>query len=121
MITRKMERVDSEVNKALGDIIRFELNDPRIQNAFLTILKSEVTKDMKYCKTFVSVFPIEKGEEMIKVLTSCTPYIKKCLARKVLLRNIPDITFVLDRGAEHSEQIEKILKTIDIKTDDEEA
>ena len=53
MITKKMERVDSEVNKALSEIIRFELNDPRIENSFLTILKSEVTKDMKYCKTYV--------------------------------------------------------------------
>lgn len=112
MITKKMERVDSEVNKALSQIIQFELNDPRINNSstFLTVLKSEVTKDMKYCKTFVSVYPIEKGKEVIDTLNASQPYIRKCLAKKVLIRNIPLITFVQDTGADYSEHIDKLIK-----------
>ena len=116
-----MERVDSEVNKALRQIIQFELNDPRVNdsNILLTIVKSEVTKDMKYCKTFVSVYPIQKGKEIIDVLNSSQAYIKKCLAKKVLMRNIPNITFVLDDGAEYSDNIDKIIKSLNLDKEGE--
>ncbi|MBQ7307804.1 MAG: 30S ribosome-binding factor RbfA [Clostridia bacterium] len=112
MITRKMERVDSEVNKALGQIIQYELNDPRVNGVLITVLKSEVTKDMKYCKSFVSVYPIEKGKEILEVLNSSTSHIKKCLARKVLIRNIPQLTFILDTSAEYSKHINEIINNL---------
>ena len=115
MITRRMERVDSEVNKAIGQIIQYELSDPRLSGVMISTLKSEVTKDMKYCKTCISVFPAEKGEEIIKVLNDCRPYIKKCLASKVLMRSIPQLNFVLDKGLEYSEHIEGILKELNIQ------
>ena len=76
MITRKMERVDSEVNKALGQIVQYELNDPRLNGILITVLKSEVTKDMKYCKSFVSIFPVEKGKEIVQVYTNTTKITK---------------------------------------------
>lgn len=118
MITRKMERVDSEVNKALGQIVQYELNDPRLNGILITVLKSEVTKDMKYCKSFVSVFPVEKGKEIVEILNASTPHIKKCLARKVLIRNIPQINFILDTTAEYSKHINELINSL--KTNEED-
>ena len=68
---------------------------------------------MKYCKAFVSVFPIEKSEEVIIALKTSEPYIKKCLSKKILIRNIPSISFLLHQGVEHSSKIEKILKDLE--------
>lgn len=118
MITRKMERIDSEIQKALSQIVQYELNDPRTHNVFISILKCEVTKDLKYCKAYVSVFPIDKTNEVLSVLKQSVPYIRKCLTKKVLVRNIPDINFVHHQGTEHSSKIDKLLKSIEYTTEE---
>ena len=50
----RLDRINEEVRKALDQIIRGELNDPRIGGTF-SIPSAEVTRDLKYCKVRVSI------------------------------------------------------------------
>ena len=112
MLTIKMERINSEVAKAIGETIQFDIKDPRIVGTFITVVKCEITKDLKFCKTYVSIFPFEKSDIVITILKNSESFIKRNLAKKVMLRNIPSIAFVLDKGAEYSNKIDNLLKEI---------
>ena len=50
----RLDRINEEVRKALDQIIRGELNDPRIGGTF-SIPSAEVTRYLKYCKVRVSI------------------------------------------------------------------
>jgi len=112
MITRRMERVNSEVKRSLNSIINYDLKDPRLEDAMITITKCEVTKDMKNCKTFLTVMPEDKEKEILKLIKNSENFIKKQLAQKVLLRNIPSINFVIDETEKYGAKIDKLLEQI---------
>ena len=50
----KNTRINGEVQKALSDIIRSELKDPRI-HPMTSVVLVQVTPDLKYCKAYISV------------------------------------------------------------------
>lgn len=110
------ERVNSDVQRVLSHIVSYELKDPRI-NIMTSIVKVEVTKDLKECKAFVSVLADpEEQKETLKGLNAAKGYIRKCLASTLNLRNTPEINFVLDHsiqyGVDMSHKIDEIMKPI---------
>jgi len=91
----KNRRINDEVQKALAAIVR-EVKDPRI-SPLTSITGTEVAPDLKTCKVFVSVYGNEEaGAKTMEGLHSATRFIRGELARKVNLRNTPELTFVLD-------------------------
>lgn len=65
----RLDRINEEVRKALDQIIRGELNDPRIGGTF-SIPSAEVTRDLKYCKVRVSILEEERRADFMKALKS---------------------------------------------------
>ena len=55
----KNTRINGEVQKALSDIIRSELKDPRI-HPMTSVVLVQVTPDLKYCKAYISVLADEE-------------------------------------------------------------
>ena len=55
------ERINEEVKRELTAVIR-EIKDPRVKNGMVSVLKATVTKDLKFCKVYVSVL----GDELSK-------------------------------------------------------
>ena len=58
--SHKSERVNVEVQKELSQIISMEIKDPRI-SPMTVVTGVNVTKDLKYCKVFVSVLGDEES------------------------------------------------------------
>jgi ribosome-binding factor A len=116
--------VNGEVQRELSNIIRSEIKDPRI--APLTSVTSvEVTQDLKYCKVYISVLGDEEaGHETIAGLKSASGFIRRELARRINLRNTPELTFVLDTsiayGMEMSKKIDEVMKEQRENSDNEE-
>ena len=118
--SRKSNRVNSEVQKELGNIIRGGLKDPRIA-PMTSVVATEVTTDLKTCKAYISVLGDEKVQaETIAGLQSAEGFIRRELARNLNLRNTPTVQFILDQSIEYgvnmTKKIEDIVK--DIKNDD---
>jgi ribosome-binding factor A len=112
--SHKGERVNGEVQRELGSIIRSDIKDPRIA-PLTSVTGVEVTQDLKYCKVYISVLGDEElGNETIAGLKSASGFIRRELARRINLRNTPELTFVLDTsiayGMEMSKKIEEVLE-----------
>ncbi len=109
----KNTRINGEVQKALAEIIRGEIKDPRI-SPWTSVVAVEVAPDLKSCKAWISVL----GGEDVRVsthkgLVSASGFIRTQLAKKVNLRNTPDITFVMDQSIEYgvnmSHKIDEVI------------
>ncbi|MBQ7795132.1 MAG: 30S ribosome-binding factor RbfA [Lachnospiraceae bacterium] len=117
----KNTRINGEVQKALSEIIR-ELKDPRI-HPMTSVVLVQVTPDLKFCKAYVSVLADEEqAKDTIRGLKSAEGFIRTQLARKVNLRNTPDVTFVLDQSIEYGVRMSKLIDDVtkDLPSDEEE-
>ena len=106
-----------EVQRELSEIIRTEIKDPRI-HPMTTVVSAQVTPDLKYCKAYISILGDEEaGKSTIEGLKSAEGYIRRELARRVNLRNTPEIKFILDQSIEYGVNMSKLIDEVtkDIK------
>lgn len=108
----KNTRINGEVQKVLAEIIRGELKDPRI-NPMTTVMAVEVASDLKSCKAFISVLgDVQSQEDTLKGLNSAMGYIRNQLAKKINLRNTPEIRFIMDQSVEYGINMSKLIDEV---------
>ena len=105
----RIDRISEEVHRALDRIIRDELNDPRISGTW-SIVRCEVTRDLKYAKVRVSILEEEKRKPMMEALRRAAGFIRRELGHEVDLRALPELQFELDTNMEYAAKIDRILK-----------
>lgn len=115
----KNTRINGEVHKVLAEIIRGEIKDPRI-NPMTSVVSVEVAPDLKTCKAWISVLGNEESQkDTLQGLKSAEGYIRNQLARKINLRNTPEIRFILDQSIEYgvnmSKRIDDVNRADDLK------
>ncbi len=108
----KNTRINGEVQKALSEIIRLELKDPRI-HPMTSVVMVQVTPDLKFCKAYISVLAGEdEAKDTIRGLKSAVGFIRTQLAKKVNLRNTPELSFVLDQSIEYGVRMSRLIDEV---------
>ena len=105
----RIDRISEEVHKAIDKIIRDELNDPRIGGTW-SIVRCEVTRDLRYCKVRISILEENRRKDMMAALTKAAGFVRRELGRCVDLRYVPEVLFELDTNIEYAARINQILK-----------
>ncbi|HNR04006.1 MAG TPA: 30S ribosome-binding factor RbfA [Bacillota bacterium] len=112
MANHRIDRISEEVKRVVSDIIRNDLNDPRI-STMCSVVSAEVTADLRYAKVFVSILGSdEEKKATMKGLTNAAGFIRRELGRKIELRYLPEVIFELDRSIEHGAYINKLLNEV---------
>ena len=109
----KNTRINGEVQRALAEMIRGEIKDPRIA-PMTSVVAVEVAPDLKTCKAWISVLGDEKAQaDTLAGLKSAEGYIRGQLAHTINLRNTPQIQFIMDQsiayGVNMSKRIEEVV------------
>ena len=108
----KNTRVNGEVQRELSNIIRGGIKDPRVA-PMTSVVAVEVAPDLKTCKAYISVLGDEKAQEdTIKGLQSAEGYIRRELARKLNMRNTPEIKFVMDQSIAYGVAMSKMIDDV---------
>ena len=116
----RVDRTSEDLKRELTDIIR-HVKDPRV-SSILTIIKVDLSNDMSHCKVYVSSLEgMEKAKEAAKGLNHANGFIKHEVNARIKMRRIPDFHFIADDSTEYSAGIAKILNSLDIKQDEDEA
>lgn len=118
----KNTRINMEVQRELSEIIRSGIKDPRI-HPMTSVVAVEVTPDLKYCKAYISVLGDEEAAKAtVEGLRSSSSYVRRELARRVNLRNTPEIKFILDQSIEYGVNMSKLIDEVtkDLHDEDEE-
>lgn len=117
----KNTRLNEEVMRALSQIIRNEIKDPRI-HPLTSVSLVEVAPDLKTCKAYISVLGNEKEQQdTIEGLKSAAGYARRCLASSLNLRNTPEIRFILDQSIEYGIRMSQKIDQLSEKNKEESA
>lgn len=116
----KNTRINGEVQKTLAEIIRGDLKDPRI-SPLTSVVSVEVAPDLKTCKAWISVYGDETLQKAtLEGLKSAEGYIRKELARRVNLRNTPEIRFIVDQSIAYGVKMSKLIDEVNRGNENEE-
>jgi ribosome-binding factor A len=87
------------MQRELADLLQFEVKDPRV--GMVTITAVEVTGDMAHAKIFYSAAKSTKTQTSQSVqngLEKSSGFLRTQLAKRMLLRTIPQLHFVYDES-----------------------
>ena len=105
----RIEQTDSILMRELSMIITQEINDPLL--GFPTVTEVDVAPDYSTAKVYVSFLGKNyKKRDGLEALRRSKGHIKSILAKRVRMRRIPDLTFVVDDSLDKAERIENIIK-----------
>jgi ribosome-binding factor A len=115
----RMIRINEEIKKELSDIIRQDLKDPRINQNMVSVINVDTTNDLKYCKINISVMGNNKQKhEAIEGLKSAGGFIRREIAKRINLRNTPELLFKLDDSIEYGMHLSKLIDNVNNNTKD---
>ena len=105
------EKINNELKRELSVLIR-DIKDPRVP-ALSSVIKCEVTKDLKFAKVYVSVMGSdEQKKDAIKGLKNAASYLRREVSRNLKLRATPELHFELDTSIEYGSHIMDVIKKI---------
>src|SRR5208283_5652991 len=108
---RRAERLGHEIRVELAELISRQVKDPRI--GFATVTRVELTADLHRARVYVSVLgSAEEQESTIEGLSSAAGFLRHEIGHRLPMRRVPELDFILDRGAEAGEKIEMLLQKI---------
>ena len=108
----KNTRINGEVQKELSVIIQSEIKDPRI-HPLTSVTAVEVAPDLKTCKAYISVLSEKQAKDAtLRGLTNAEGYVRRELARRLNLRNTPEIRFILDESIEYGVNMSKKINDV---------
>ena len=110
METTRQNKIARLLQKELGDI--FLLQTKRMHGVLVSVSAVRISPDMSIARVYLSIFPSEKGEELIKNINANMKSIRYELGTRVRfqLRIIPELKFFLDDSLDYLERIDELLK-----------
>ncbi|MDR0231516.1 MAG: 30S ribosome-binding factor RbfA [Dysgonamonadaceae bacterium] len=113
MENTRLQKIGRLLQKELGEI--FLLQTKAMPGVLISVSEVRVSADLSIAKAYLSIFPSEKGQEIIKAITENTKAIRFDLGQRVRLqlRKIPELQFFLDESIDYLENIDKLLKNND--------
>ena len=110
-MTRRTQQMGEFLREEVTDIIRTELDDPRL--GFWTITHVEVSPELRSAHIYVSVLGTEQERtDTLKALRGAAGFIRTHLKPRMRTRTIPDLDFRDDRSMEHAEEIDRTLRQL---------
>ncbi|MCF0143187.1 MAG: 30S ribosome-binding factor RbfA [Parasporobacterium sp.] len=104
-------RVNGEVQKELSQIIR-ETKDPRI-HPLTSVVAVDVAADLKTCKVYLSVMGSDEDRASTKEgIKAASGFIRHELARRLNLRNTPELRFIIDTSIEDAMKMQQLIDSV---------
>jgi len=110
-MSERTARLDELLREEINEVIRREVNDPRI--GFLTITEVEVTPDLSHANVWVSVIgSAEEKKLTLRALSRAMPFVRQRLGR-LRLRRIPQLHVREDDTAARGTRVMRIIEELE--------
>lgn len=101
----RSHRVAEQMRRELADLLQFEVKDPRI--GMVTVTEVEVTGDMAHAKIFYSA--AKASDAVQKGLEKSAGFLRTRLAKRMLLRTVPQLHFVYDASIDNGMKMTQLI------------
>lgn len=110
----KKDKLNGIIQRELSQILQTEVRNRDI--GFCTITAVDVTSDLSIAKIYVSFlgksYDQRKG---LEALEKSRGFIRSLLAKKLTIRRVPELKFILDNSLEYGNKIETIISDLHSK------
>lgn len=112
---------ESKRQKQVGQLVMEEMSDifqregiNIIRGGMVSISKVSVTPDLLEARVYLSLYKIDKPEELMQEIESRTGEWRNQLGKRVRhqLRRVPELQFFLDDTLDHVFKMEELFKNI---------
>ena len=110
MDTTRQNKISRLLQKELSEI--FLLQTKAMPGVLVSVSAVRISPDMSIARVYLSVFPSEKAEEIVKNVNDNMKTIRYELGTRVRhqLRIIPELKFFVDDSLDYIEKIDSLLK-----------
>lgn len=113
-MSQRIDQLNSLVQKEVSDLIHREVEFPI--DTIVTVARVRVADDAESAKIWVSVLPFDQAEEVLEALKKNISNIQHLLNKRLVMKFVPKLTFVLDSQEEKADTINDVLDRL---TDDD--
>jgi ribosome-binding factor A len=106
----RQNKIARLLQKELSQI--FQEQTRSLHGVMVSVTRVKVSPDLSICTAYLSIFPSEKGEELMQNITRNEKQIRYELGTRVRyqLRIIPELRFFIDDSLDYIERIDELLK-----------
>ncbi|MBP5713794.1 MAG: 30S ribosome-binding factor RbfA [Prevotella sp.] len=90
----------------------FQQQTQATHGTMVSVTRTKISPDLSICTAYLSIFPSEKGEEILANINASNKQIRYELGTRVRnqLRIIPELRFFIDDSLDYIERIDELLK-----------
>ena len=90
----------------------FQQQTRATHGVMISVTRTKISPDLSICTAYLSVFPSEKGEEILANINANSKQIRYELGTRVRnqMRIIPELRFFIDDSLDYIEHIDELLK-----------
>lgn len=111
-MSRRTERLGELLRAELSDLLRREVNDPRLSQ-MVSFTQVRVSPDLSLARVYFSILgSAEERQQALTALTAASGYLRRLLSRRLSLRRVPELSFHLDESMERAARVMDLLADI---------
>jgi len=109
METTRQQKINRLIQKELGEIFLKEAK--KMPGILISVSAVRISPDLSVAKTYLSIFPTAKANELISNIKSNSKAIRYELGLRVgkQLRIVPEVVFYIDDSLDYLENIDRLL------------
>ena len=90
----------------------FQEQTRAMHGVMVSVTRAKISPDLSICTAYLSIFPSEKGEELLQNIEKNSQQIRFALGQRVRhqLRIVPELRFFIDDSLDYIEHIDELLK-----------
>ena len=109
----RIAKVSSLLKREITLILQNDLENDLLRSNFINISKIELTRDLQFCKIYVTS-TVEEGlrKDIVDNLNLAKNYIRHILGKRIEIRRVPEITFKDDKVLGKGFSVLKLLEEL---------
>ncbi|MDX9881302.1 MAG: 30S ribosome-binding factor RbfA [Prolixibacteraceae bacterium] len=111
MESTRQNKIARLIQKELAEIFQKTARE-LFHGKMISVTTVRVTSDLSIARAYLSIFPSEKSDELLKEIRQLSPKIRFELGKKTgkQLRVIPNLEFFIDDSLDYIDHIDSLLK-----------
>jgi len=112
MESTRQKKVSRLIQKEMADIF-LKKGSEMAHGKMVSVTKVRVSPDLSFARIYVSIYPSDGQDKVLKGIQEHSPKIRFEMGQKVRrqLRIVPEIAFFIDDSLDYIDKIDKLLKS----------
>lgn len=111
-MSQRTDRLDSQIQQELMDLLQREMKDPRV--GFATITRVETARDLGHARVWVSVYGSDEEQaRSMDALRDAAPWLRRRLGERLRIRHVPELSVRRDESIESGDRVLRLLRELE--------